>query len=146
MKYNSLNENTEMKTLVPYLTFAGNCRQALEFYKECLNGEITAIQTFKEAKMEVDDSFKHRIIHAEFRAEDVFLMASDGNSGFLVNPGNNISLTLDLTDGKEQERIFKALAEGGAVTMPLQKTFWGATYGMLTDRYGIHWMLNCSKP
>jgi PhnB protein len=135
-----------MKTLVPYLTFAGNCREAFEFYKVCLNGEITAIQTFAEAKMEVDDSFKNRILHAEFRAEDVFFMASDGNSGFVVNPGNNISLNLDLTDGKEQERIFKALAEGGAVTMPLQKTFWGATYGMLTDRYGIQWMLNCSKP
>jgi PhnB protein len=96
--------------------------------------------------MEVDDSFKQRIIHAEFRAEDVFFMASDGNSGFVVNPGNNISLTINLTDGQEQERIFKALAEGGIVTMPLHKTFWGATYGMLTDRYGIQWMLNCSKP
>lgn len=134
-----------MKTLVPYLTFAGNCRDAFEFYKVCLNGEITAIQTFEEAKMQVDDSFKNRIVHAEFKAENVFFMASDGMSGFAAHPGNNISLTLDLTDTKEQERIFTALAEGGKVTMPLQKTFWGATYGMLTDRYGIQWMLNCSK-
>ena len=135
-----------MKTIVPYLTFTGNCREAFEFYKECVKGEITSIQTFEEAKMEVDDSFKHRIIHAEFRAEGVHFMASDGMQGFVANPGNNISLDIDLTDEKEQARIFEALAKGGAVTMPLQTTFWGAKYGMLTDRYGIQWMLNCSKP
>ena len=73
-------------------------------------------------------------------------MASDGMQGFVANPGNNISLDIDLTDEKEQARIFEALAKGGAVTMPLQTTFWGAKYGMLTDRYGIQWMLNCSKP
>ncbi len=104
------------------------------------------MQTFAEAKMQVDDTFKNRIVHAEFKAENVFLMASDGNAEFVAKPGNNISLTLDLTDAQEQARIFTALGEGGTVTMPLQKTFWGATYGMLTDRYGIQWMLNCSKP
>jgi PhnB protein len=72
-------------------------------------------------------------------------MASDGMPGYVANPGNNISLDIDLNDLNEQARIFEALAKGGKVDMPLQDTFWGAKYGMLTDRYGIHWMLNCYK-
>jgi len=134
-----------MKTLIPYLTFAGNCREAFEFYKEVLKGEITSIQTFGEAKANMGEQFNHYIIHAEFRAENVYFMASDGMPGFVANPGNNVSLDIDLTDLNEQARIFEALSKGGKVDMPLQDTFWGAKYGMLTDRYGIHWMLNCPK-
>jgi len=134
-----------MKTLNPYLTFAGNCRAAMNFYRDCLNGEITQMQTFEEAKFEVDEKIKGRIIHAELRADSVYIMASDGMAEFASQPGNNVSLTLDLTDQEEEERIFNALANGGKVTMPLQTTFWGARYGMLTDRYGVNWMLNCSK-
>jgi PhnB protein len=65
--------------------------------------------------------------------------------GFVANPGNNISLDIDMTDLTEQAKIFEALAKDGKIDMPLQDTFWGAKYGMLTDRYGIHWMLNCYK-
>ncbi|HMD90787.1 MAG TPA: VOC family protein [Anaerolineaceae bacterium] len=135
-----------MKTLNPYFTFAGNCRAAMEFYRDCLNGEITQMQTFEDAKYEVEENRKKNIIHAELRAEGILLMASDGMPGFEAQPGNTVSLTIDLTDVNEEERIFAALAVGGKVTMPLQTTFWGARYGMLTDRYGIQWMLNCSKP
>ena len=73
-------------------------------------------------------------------------MASDGMLGFEACPGNNVSLTIDLTDVNEEERIFAALAIGGKVTMPLQTTFWGARYGQLIDRFGVQWMPNCSKP
>jgi PhnB protein len=134
-----------MKTLIPYLTFAGNCREAFEFYKEVLQGEIVSIQTFEEANANMGAQFGHYIIHAEFKAEDVHFMASDGMPGFVANPGNTVSLDIDLTDMTEQARIFDALSKGGKVDMPLQDTFWGAKYGMLTDRYGIHWMLNCYK-
>jgi PhnB protein len=135
-----------MKTLVPYFTFAGNCREAMQFYKQCLNGEIVQMQTFEEAKYQTSDKFKNRIIHAEFKAEGVHLMASDGMEDFVAVPGNNLSLNIDLTDEKEQARIFAALSQGGKVAMPLQDTFWGAKYGQLVDRFGIQWMLNCTKP
>ncbi len=134
-----------MKTLVPYLTFAGRTREAFNFYKDVLKGEIVSIQTFAEAKMETAEAHKNNIIHAEFKADGVHLMASDGMPGFVEQPGNNVSLSIELSDADEQSRIFEAFSKGGKVDMPLQDTFWGARYGMVTDRYGIHWMLNCQK-
>ncbi len=134
-----------MKTLVPYLTFAGRTREAFNFYKDVLKGEIVSIQTFAEAKMETAEAHKNNIIHAEFKADGVHLMASDGMPGFVEQPGNNVSLSIELSDADEQARIFEAFSKGGKVDMPLQDTFWGARYGMVTDRYGIHWMLNCQK-
>jgi PhnB protein len=134
-----------MKTLVPYLTFAGNCREAFEFYRDTLRGEIKSIQTFEEAKMEVEEQSKKKIVHAEFKAGDIYFMASDGMADFTANPGNNISLSINLDDFNELDRIFSGLAAGGKVTMPLQDAFWGARFGMLTDRFGIQWMLSCRK-
>lgn len=135
-----------MKNFNPYLTFGGSCREAMEFYKEALNGELIQMQTFEEAKMEVPEAFKKHIIHAELKAEGVHLMASDGMVGWVANPGNNVSLSIDFSDGEEQEKVWKALSEGGKVTMPMESTFWGARFGMLTDRFGIQWMLNYQKP
>jgi PhnB protein len=132
-----------MKNIIAHLSFAGNCREALNFYKECFKGEIVSSQTFEEAKMKTTAEYKQKIIHAEFKAEGVNFMAADGMPDFVIKPGNNVSLTVNLTDEAEQEKIFKALSIGGTVTMPLGKTFWGATFGMLTDRYGVNWMLNC---
>lgn len=133
-----------MKTLNSYLTFGGNCREAMEFYKACLNAETLTLQTFAEANMPTPEAFKDRILHAELKTEGIHIMASDGMADFSANFGNTISLSILLNDAAEQERIFNALAAGGTITMPLQKTFWGAIYGMLTDRFGIQWMLNCS--
>lgn len=134
-----------MKNLNVYLTFSGNCREALNFYKESLNGEIASLQTFGQAPMPVPDEQKDRVMHAEFRAENVYFMASDGMPGQPVDAGHNISLSLNMDNEKEQEEVFHRLSEGGRVTMPLQDTFWGARFGMLRDKFGIHWMLNCEK-
>lgn len=135
-----------MKTLVPYLTFEGNCRTAMEFYQKVFNPELFTLQTFEEAHQEVAEAFKKNIIHSELKAEDVHFMASDGMVGWKAIPGNNVTLTVDLSDGKEQEKIWKELSEGGQITMPMQDTFWGARFGMLIDRFGIQWMLNYTKP
>ncbi len=132
-----------MKKLNPYLNFPGTTREALNFYKDCLNGEIVSIQTYGEAYMEVEDKYKNNVIHAEFKADGVEFMASDGMPGFAATPGNMITLSINLDDEQEQKDIFNALAAGGKVTMPLDKTFWGAIFGQLTDRFGIQWMLNC---
>ncbi len=132
-----------MKKLNPYLNFPGNTREALNFYKECLKGEIVSMQTYGETHMDVEDKYKNNIIHAEFKADGVEFMASDGMPGFAATPGNMIAMSINLDDEQEQKDIFNALAAGGKVTMPLDKTFWGAIFGQLTDRFGIQWLLNC---
>ena len=134
-----------MSSLVPYFTFPGNCREAMHFYKECLNGEILQIQTFGEAGMRENPQMIERILHAEVKAGEILLMASDGMPDFNAQSGNTLSLNINLSDPDEQTRIFNALARGGSVSMPLQDTFWGARYGMLTDQFGIQWMLNCPQ-
>ncbi len=134
-----------MKNLSVYLHFSGDCREALEFYKEALGGEIKSIQTYGEANMAKEEAQQDKILHAEFQAEDIFLMAADGMHGQTVSNGNNISLSINLNSEEEQSKIFNKLAEGGQVTMPLEDTFWGARFGMLTDRFGTNWMLNCNK-
>jgi PhnB protein len=134
-----------MKSLNPYINFSGKCREALAFYKECFNGEIPTLSTFADAPGETDEKYKQNVMHSEFRAEGVFFMATDGMPDRDAVIGDNISLTVILTDEQEQTRIFEALSQGGKVVQPLQEAFWGARFGMLVDRYGIHWMLSCTK-
>ncbi len=133
-----------MKKLNAYLAFErGKCREALEFYAQALEGEIVSLQTFGESPMPTDDTTKDYVMHAEFRAGDITFMASDGSSQYEYKAGNSITLSINVDDKDEQTRIFDGLAAGGTVTMPLQYTFWGARFGMLTDKYGINWMTNC---
>lgn len=134
-----------MKRVNPYLTFAGNCREAINFYKVALNGEIVSIQTFAEANFKMDPRLANNIVHAEVKAGDIVFYASDGMPEFVNKPGNMVTLSVNLDDLAEQERIFRALSAGGQVTMELNDTFWGARFGMLTDKFGIQWMLNCDK-
>lgn len=79
------------------------------------------------------------------KAEGLLLQASDGQPGGAVTVGDNIALTVNMSDEQEQARIFDALANGGKVDYPLQATFWNSIFGMVTDRYGIHWQLNCAR-
>lgn len=134
-----------MKKLDVYLFFAGRCEEALNFYKDSIGGEIKSMQTFGDAPGDTDPAMEDKIMHAEFRAGDIYFMASDGMSDEQMNPGNAITLSISLDDEAEQERIFNKLAEGGEVTMELQDTFWGARFGQLTDKFGIRWMMNCQK-
>jgi len=131
-----------MKQLNVYLAFPGTCEEALNFYKNCFDGEIVSISRFGESPVEAPEEYKQKIMHAEFKAEGMYLMASDGMPGQPVQPGDMVSLSVDLPDAHEQETIFNRLAEGGKVTMPLEETFWGAVFGMVTDKFGIHWMLS----
>lgn len=135
-----------MKSMNPYLTFAGNCREALNFYKEVFGGEVSALQTYGEGGMAQDEKNKDAVLHSEFRAPNLFFMAADDVRGFVVRTDNNISLMVDCDSAPEQDRIFNKLAEGGNVTLPLADTFWGARFGQVTDRFGIQWMSNYTKP
>jgi PhnB protein len=134
-----------MKNLGVYLSFSGNCEEALNFYKDALNGEIVSMQRMDKMPEGVPDSAKNNIMHSEFRAGDIYFMASDSMPGQPVRFGNNITLNINLSDTKEQDQIFSKLSAGGKVNMPLEDTFWGARFGMLTDKFGNNWMLNCEK-
>ena len=134
-----------MNKIVPYLMFPGNCEEALNFYKDCFGGEIVSMMPFEGSPVEVPEGYKNKVLHSTFTAGDLIIMASDGMEDQPPAPGTNISLSLNFNSVDEEETVFNKLAKGGKVNMPLEDTFWGSKFGMLTDKYGISWMLSCEK-
>lgn len=134
-----------MKNITAYLTFDGNCREAMTFYKECLGGELH-LMPFSDAPGDFPKEAKDRVMHARLSNGSAILMASDAMPGKPPQPGSNFSLTIDCESLEEIERLFTALGQNGQVTMPLHDAFWGARFGMLKDRLGIHWMFNFDRP
>ena len=128
----------------PYIFFDGNCEEALNFYKGVFGGEITSISRWKDAPPEPDMSpeFGDRVMHSTFKSPAVNFMASDARPTTKYGVGR-ISLSLATQDETEARRVFDALSKGGEVEMPLENTFWGALFGMFTDKYGVDWMVNC---
>jgi len=130
--------------LQPYLYFNGDCRDAFTFYRQVLGGEIATMMTYGEgppglAGPERQDA----ILHATLKIGDQELLGSDAPPD-RYRPPAGFDVTIALDDLDEAKRIFAALADGGSVTMAMQETFWTRGFGMLTDRYGVHWMINCA--
>lgn len=133
--------------LEPYLFITGGkCEEALNFYKRIFGGDIAEVMRWKEApaEMSMPAELGNRIMHATFRSPAVKFMASDAQPTTQYGDGP-ISLSLSTKDESEAKRLFDALAQGGKVEVPLEKAFWGALFGMLTDKYGIDWMVNCQS-
>ncbi len=130
--------------ILAYLSFDGDCEEAMRRYAEVLRGELVAMQPHEgtPAAEYVPPDWRNKIMHARLQVGDAVLMASDSPPG-MQEKMRGISVALVLKDPAESERIFNALAEGGTVTMPLAETFWSPRFGMLTDRYGTPWMINC---
>ena len=128
----------------PYLLFNGRCEEAFQFYSQCLGGKIEAMMPFAgtPAEQEVPAEWRKKIIHASLTVGDQVLMASDAPPGRYEEP-RGFSVSLNVKTPAEAERIFQALTENGKVQMPLQQTFWAARFGMVVDRFGIPWMVNC---
>ncbi len=128
-----------------YLTFNGNCEEALNFYATALQGEITHLQRFEDT-MPVAGNWKSKVLHSNLTlADGTQIMASDSmGADQPVVSGTNFSISLDFETPEHLEKVFQALAKGGTITMPLQNTFWNARFGMLTDQYGVRWMFNCA--
>jgi PhnB protein len=127
----------------PYLFFDGRCEEALEFYRKELGAEVTMLLRFKESPDPdmCQPGAEDKVMHANFRIGDNTLMASDGRcEGQAAFQG--FSLSLSLADEAEAERLFAVLSDGGQVVMPLTKTFWSPLFGMVTDRFGVSWMIN----
>ena len=138
-------------SIEPYLFFGGRCEEALEFYRTALSAQVEMMMRFKESPEpmppgSIPDGFENKVMHASFRIGDCRLMASDGNGEGPKFEG--FSLSLVLSSEVEVEQAFAALAKGGKVEMPLGKTFWSPKFGMLTDRFGVGWMVSVasSKP
>jgi PhnB protein len=128
-------------TLTPYLNFNGNTAEAMKFYQSILGGELT-IQTFAEAGMAKTPEERNMIVHADLKNDMLSLMASDGHPNQPVIFGDNIHMSISGADENNLTEFFNKLAQGGKVDMPLAKQFWGDTFGMLTDKFGVHWMIN----
>jgi PhnB protein len=129
--------------LITYVTFAGNCEEALNFYKEALGGEILQISYMGDRQMEVAEDLKNKVMHARLKIGENVLYMSDTFDPASVRQGNNVSLSLEVEDTGKLETLFIKLSAGGAVKMPLEDTFWGARFGMFTVKFGIPWMMNC---
>ena len=138
-----------MKEVVTFLSFDGNCREAMEFYKKCFDAGLFLMPN-SEAPGDfpwVTEQTKDRIMHSSLtKGSLTILMAADTVHGTPFQPGNNFSVTIACESQQEIDAIFAALSENGQITMPLQQTFWSPRFGMLTDRFGIKWMLNLAQP
>ena len=131
--------------LQPYLIFDGRCEEALNFYQRALGAEVEMMMRIKDSPEPPQPGVhppgsENKILHASFRVGDTVLMASDGRcEGKPVFKG--FSLSLQVPTETEANRLFKALADGGQVQMPLTKTFFSPGFGMVADRFGVTWML-----
>jgi len=132
-----------MKEFNPYISFPGNCKEALDFYKKIFKGTIKQVMYYKDSPMETPEDYKNKIMHSDFVGDKVRLMAADAPPGQPIAHGYNITLYLGFADPKEQTTLFKKLSEGGQIIMPLEDQFWGARFGILVDKFGISWMFNC---
>jgi PhnB protein len=135
-----------MKEVVTYLNFDGNCREAMQFYAKCLGAELQ-MTPFSDVPGNPAPAAKDRIVHARLtKGTSALLLASDTQPGMPLQQGNNFSVSVQCESVQEIDKLFAALGENGKVSMPLQDTFWGARFGMLTDRFGIQWMFNFDHP
>lgn len=131
----------------PYLTLNGDCKQAMEFYAKCLRTQVAMMMTYADTPMAADApaNIRGRIAHARIVLGDQVLMASDAHTDEHVETkGMTVSLVVDAP--AEADRVFEALSAGGKITMPIAETFWAQRFGMLEDKFGIPWMVNCEKP
>jgi len=128
--------------LNPYLSFRDNAREAMTFYKTIFDGKLS-LATFEEFHASQDPAENNKIMHSMLEAPNgIVFMASDTPNSMEYSPGGNISMSLSGDDESELRDYFEKLSAGGTVHMPLEKAPWGDTFGMLTDKFGIEWMVN----
>ena len=131
-----------------YIPYRGRCEEALEFYKKSVGAEVTALMRWKDSPdtaMKPPPGYEEKIMHADFRIGETHLMADDG-MGEAKAEFKGMTLLVEVADDAEAKRVFAALGEGGSVTMALMKTFWTTSFGTLTDKFGVPWMVNVAEP
>lgn len=133
--------------LVPYLSFDGKCEEAFQFYAKALRGKILMMMRYGDAppEMQCAPESANRIMHVRLQVGERSLMGSDAPPQYATKPqGFSVSLSID--DPAEAERVFAELSDGATINMPLGPTFWAQRFGMLIDKFGIPWMVNCERP
>ena len=128
----------------PYISFKGTCRQAIEFYKSALDGQVLFTQTMGDSPMS-NMGPAENIMHCSMKIGDSTIMMCDDPRPGSQADGGNISLAIGLNDPERARTIFANLAKDGTVIMPLDKTYWADAFGMLTDKFGVKWMINCGQ-
>ena len=125
----------------PYIAFRGNCREAIEFYKSSLEAEVLFNQTYGDSPMS-DMGAADNIMHCTIKVGDSQIMMCDDPRPDVATASGNISLAIGMNDPVKAKQLFENLAKGGTVVMPLEKTFWAEAFGMVTDKFGVKWMVN----
>ena len=143
-----MSTTKDNRIIQPYLFFNGGCEQAVEFYRNALGAEVETMARFKDSPeppppVMIPPGFENKIMHASFRIGQTTVMASDGCSADKAR-FEGFSLSLSVSSEAEAERAFAALADGGQVRMPLTKTFFSSRFGMVTDRFGVSWMIQAT--
>ena len=135
-----------MTNINSYLTFNGNCREAMTFYKECLGGELI-LQTVGESPLaeKMPPKMKEHILHSTLTNGRVIIMASDMAREHGIVKGNSVSLMLNCDSEEEITTCYERLSTDGNANHPLENTFWGAVFGDLTDKFGNNWLLNFTR-
>lgn len=138
-----VNNFKKVSRLSTYLNFNGNCREAMDFYQNCLGGELN-VQTVGESPRAADlpPEMRSCVLEAVLRNETMVLMGTDLIDGPLCR-GNSVSILLECNTNKEMNDYYKKLSKAGKQTHPVLEGFFGKLHGMLTDRYGFHWLLRC---
>jgi PhnB protein len=135
--------------LVTYLSFDGHCEAAFKHYEKILGGKILMMARYADAPADAgvpqNPETAARIMHARLQVGDRLLMGGDAPPQFATKP-QGFCVSIQVDDAAEAERIFRALGEGGVVQVPLGETFWAHRFGMLIDKFGTPWMVNCEKP
>ena len=142
-----------MATVNIYLTFNGNCAEAFNFYKSVFGGEFPYIGRFKDMPPGEDTKLnpgdEDRIMHVSLPiSKETMIMGSDTGGEWASNfsQGNNFAISITAVSKEEADKLFNGLSAGGTVTMPLSKTFWSDYFGILTDKFGISWMVGVEQP
>ena len=134
-----------MLGISPYVAFKGNCREAIEFYKRALDAEVLFTHTVGESPMP-DMGPADNIMHCTIKIGDSTIMMCDDPRIDEEFGGGKITLAIGLNDPDRAKQLFQNLAKDGSVVMPLEKTYWAEAFGMVTDKFGIKWMVNCDAP
>ncbi len=140
-----------MPSVNVYLNFNGNCKEAFDHYKSVFGSEFEHISTFgemppQEGMPPLPEEMKSRIMHVTLPVGETMIMGSDTGGEWAANyqAGNNFSVSVNADNQEEADRVFAGLADGGKITMPLEKTFWGSYFGMCTDAFGVNWMVSAA--
>ena len=134
-----------MLRVIPYVAFKGRCREAIEFYKNALGADALFTQTVGESPMSAIGPAAN-VMHCTLQVGDSRIMMCDDTRPETPAGSSNISLAVSLNDPERAKKVFVSLSQDGTVVMPLQKTYWAEAFGMITDKFGVNWMVNCEEP